>query len=149
MLGRVTVAKNIRGERRGQTATRVWTFTSVCAAGECPTVKLVRQRAGGIDRLTLRRRSAGYYTGKGLFYAPLRCASKDVRKGESVPFTITVRITGAELITGIDTASALHATYTNPSRRNVTRCVAIPGHDAAVYDGTLLTLPNAQLPGGS
>jgi len=141
MLGTVTVAKNIRGERRGQKAKRTWTFTSRCAAGECPTVHLVRHRTGGVDRLTLRRRGAGYYTGQGVFYAPLRCASKLVRRGESVPFTITLRITGAELFTGVDTASAVHATYTNRSRRNLTRCVAIPGHDAAVYTGTLVTLP--------
>jgi hypothetical protein len=153
MLGTVTVAKNIRGERRGQEAMRAWTFTSACAAGECPTIRLVRHRTGGIDRLKLKRRSAGYYTGTGLFYAPLRCASKDVRKGESVPFTITVRIMGAELLKGIDTASAVHATYTNRSRTNLTRCVAIPGHDAAVYNGTLVTLPPAatggQSPAGS
>jgi hypothetical protein len=149
MLGTVTVAKLIRGEHRGETAKRAWTFTSACAAGECPAVRLVRYRTGGVDRLTLRRRGAGYYTGTGLFYAPLRCASKEVRKGESVPFTITVRILGAELLKGIDTASAVHATYTNPSRTNLTRCVAIPGHDAAVYNGTLVTLPNAQSPAGS
>lgn len=149
MLGRVTVAKNIRGERRGQKAKRMWTFTSVCATGQCPTVRLVRHRKGGIDRLKLKRRSAGYYTGKGVFYAPLRCAGKVVRKGESVPFTITVRIKGAELLDGIDTATSVHATYTNRARKNLTRCVAIPGHDAAVYTGNLATLPTAQSPAGS
>jgi hypothetical protein len=156
MLGTVTVAQDIRGERRGQRATRLWTFTSRCPAGECRTVRLVRHRAGGVDRLTLRRHGAGYYTGEGLFYAPLRCASRYVRRGEAVPFTIRLRITGGELSTGTDIASAVRATYTNGSRTNLTRCVAIPGHDAAVYSGTLMTLPsppptsaNGQSPGGS
>jgi len=154
MLGTVTVAQDIRGERHGEKAKRLWSFTSRCAAGHCRTVRLVRHRAGGLDRLTLRRRRAGYYTGNGLFYAPLRRASKYVRRGEAVPFTITLRITGGELSTGTDIASAVHATYTNRSRTNLTRCVAIPGHDAAVYSGTLMTLPSpppasAQSPAGS
>ncbi len=141
MLGTVTVAKDIKGERRGQRAKRVWTFDSSCAAGQCPQVTLVRQRTGGVDRLTLGRRSAGYYTGTGLFYAPLRCAGHTMRRGESVPFTITVRITAAELVGTADVASTLSATYTNRSRRNLTRCVALPGHDAASYTGALATLP--------
>jgi hypothetical protein len=141
MLGTVTVASDIRGERRGQRAKRVWTFNSSCATGQCATLVLVRQRSGGTDRLTLRRRTAGDYTGTGLFYVPLRCAGHMVRRGESVPFTITVRITGAEIVGTADVASALSATYTNRSRRNLTRCVALPGHDAASYTGKLTALP--------
>jgi hypothetical protein len=141
MLGRVTVAEDIKGERRGQRAKRVWTFNSSCAGGQCGQVTLVRHRTGGVDRLTLRRRGAGYYTGTGLFYAPLRCAGHTVRRGESVPFTITLRITGAELVGTDDVANTLSATYTNRSRRNLTRCVALPGHDAASYTGKLATLP--------
>jgi hypothetical protein len=141
MLGRVTVAQNIKGERRGQKAKRLWAFTSRCAAGQCPTVRLVRHRSGGIDRLTLKRRAAGYYTGTGLFYAPLRCAGHRVRRGESVPFTITVRITATAIEGGTEVASAVKASYANRSRRNLTQCVAIPGHDAATYTGTLTALP--------
>jgi hypothetical protein len=141
MLGTVTVAKDVKGERRGQRAKRVWTFNSSCAAGQCGTVSLVRQRTGGVDRLTLRKRGAGDYTGTGLFYVPLRCAGHLVRRGESVPFTITVRITAAEIVGTADVASTLSATYTNRSRRNLTRCVALPGHDAASYTGKLTTLP--------
>jgi hypothetical protein len=144
MLGTVTVAKNITGERRGDRAKRVWMFTSQCAAGQCRTVQLVRHRAGGIDRVQLERRAAGYYTGTGRFYAPLRCASHTVRRGESVPFTITVRIKGTEITHGVDVADALRATYTNRSRRNLTKCVAIPGHDAAKYTGVLAMLPAGQ-----
>src|SRR5580692_10231377 len=46
MLGTVTVASDIRGERRGQRAKRVWTFNSSCATGQCATLVLVRQRSG-------------------------------------------------------------------------------------------------------
>jgi hypothetical protein len=141
MLGKVTVAQNITGERRGQKGKRLWTFTSRCAAGQCSTVRLIRHRAGGVDRLMLKRRAAGYYTGTGLFYAPLSCASHTVRRGESVPFTITVRIRGAAIEGGVDVASELTATYTNRSRKNLTQCVAIPGHDAARYSGKLISLP--------
>src|ERR1700722_5064329 len=95
MLGKVTVAKDIKGERRGQRATRVWTFNSSCAAGQCGQVALVRKR------------SAGYYRGTGMFYVPLRCAGHTVRRGESVPFTITIRITGAELVGADDVANTL------------------------------------------
>jgi hypothetical protein len=144
----VTVAKDIKGERRGQHARRTWTFTSSCAAGQCAAVALVRHRTGGIDRLTLRRRRPGYYTGTGLFYVPLRCARHTVKRGESVPFAIRVTIKAAELAGGVDVASSLSATYTNRSRRNLTRCVAFPGHDAASYQGTLEPLPTTPPAGG-
>jgi hypothetical protein len=143
MTGRVTVAKDIKGERRGQRAKRMWTFTSPCRSGQCATVALVRQRTAGIDRVKLSRRSPGHYTGTGLFYAPLRCGGHDYRRGESVPFTITVKITAAQIVNGIDIATQVNATYTNRARKNRTRCVALPGHDAAVYIGLLLTLPES------
>jgi hypothetical protein len=137
MLGKVTVAVNIKGERRGQTGKRLWTFKSNCAAGQCPTIQLVRHRAGGVDRLMLTRRASGYYTGAGRFYAPLRCASHTVRRGESVPFRVTVRIREAEVEDGVEVAEAITASYLNRSRTNLTPCVAIPGHDAARYIGAL------------
>jgi hypothetical protein len=156
MAGRVTVAKDIKGERRGQRAERAWRFTSACASGPCPAVALVRRRSGGIDRLTLSLRSPGHYTGTGMFYAPLRCGGHRYNRGESVPFTITVTITGAQIVNGIDIATQVNATYTNRTRKNRTRCVALPGHDAAVYIGLLLTLPppptggvSGQSPAGS
>jgi hypothetical protein len=156
MAGRVTVAKGIKGERRGQRAERAWTFTSACASGPCPTVALVRQRTGGIDRLTLSQRSPGHYTGTSMFYAPLRCGGHDYRRGESVPFTITVTITAAQIVDGLDIATQVNAPYRNRARKNRTRCVALPGHDAALYIGLLLTLPppptdgvSGQSPAGS
>src|SRR6059058_5652854 len=51
LAGRVTVAKNIRDERVGQTITRTWTFTPGCPTGVCQTLGVVRRRAGGSDRL--------------------------------------------------------------------------------------------------
>jgi hypothetical protein len=156
MLGQVTLAKDIKGERRGQRAKRAWTFDSSCAGGQCAGVALVRHRSGGVDRLTLRRRRPGYYTGTGIFYVPLRCAGRTVRRGESVPFTITLTITGAQMVGTDDVANAVSATYMNRSRRNLTRCVAFPGHDAASYTGKLLALPpppngalSGQSPAGS
>jgi hypothetical protein len=141
MLGRVTVAQNVTGEHRGERAKRLWTFMSRCAAGQCATIRLIRHRAGGVDRLTLKRHAPGYYTGTGLFYAPLSCASHTVRRGESVPFRITVRIRAAAIEGGVKVASALTATYLNRSRKNLTQCVAIPGHDGARYAGQLTSLP--------
>jgi hypothetical protein len=134
----VTVADNIRGEHVGQRVTRIWTFTPACASGACSTIKLARARAAGSDRLTLHRRGPGYYVGKGSFYAPLKCGSDTYPKGAAVPFTITVRVTAVTLFAGFVVATAVSATYTNPSRTNLTPCIAVLGHDAATYHGHLM-----------
>jgi hypothetical protein len=135
LTGRVTVARGVRGEHRGQKVVRTWTFTPGCTSGPCGTLGLVRSRASGSDRLVLRRRAPGYYVGNGTFYAPLRCGRRTYPRGSAVPFTITVRITHAVLAGSAVVASAINATYTNRSRRNLTPCVAILGHDAAAYSG--------------
>lgn len=100
---------------------------------------LIRQRAGGTDRLVLHQTAPGRYRGRGRFYAPLMCGSRIYPKGESVPFTIRVEITATNTVFGLLIATRLHATYTNKSRKNLTRCVAVPGHDAAVYDGQIIS----------
>jgi hypothetical protein len=141
MMGVVTLAQNVFGEHVYQQTTRTWTFTPLCSVGACPTVQLVRQRATGSDTLTLSLVGPGVYLGQGLFYAPLRCAGRRYRKGEAVPFTITVQVTGAELVEGVDVATNLTATYVNAARANLTRCVDIPGHDAASYTGQLQPPP--------
>jgi hypothetical protein len=146
VAGRVTVAHDVKGERVGQRATRLWSFTPLCEAGACPTVELIRRRAHGADTLTLFLIGPGSYQGRGLFYAPLRCAGRRYTKGESVPFTITVHVTGAVLISGVDVASTVTARYVNTVRRNRTRCVDIPGHDAAVYSGRLVAPPSGGAP---
>jgi len=134
MHARITVAKNVTREHVGELLGRTWTFHPLCTSGACAQVQLVRNRAGGADVLTLSQTTPGSYAGNGLFYAPLSCAGNTYLRGESVPFRITVTIT-AESTFGF--ATALNATYVNPSRRNLTPCVDIPGHDAATYTGQL------------
>jgi hypothetical protein len=99
-------------------------------------VALSRQRAAGTDNLVLQLAAADYYVGTGSFYAPLRCGKRLIPRAETVPFTITVQITNAELVNGVPVATQIQASYTNPQRTNRTRCVAVPGHDAAVYQGS-------------
>jgi hypothetical protein len=137
MTGRITVAKRIRGERVGQTVLRTWMFTPLCASGPCQTVSLTRQRQAGTDTLVLHLVSANSYSGSGRFYVPLRCGRRTIPRGESVPFKIRVQITDTALEAGVPVATQLTASYVNRKRKNLTRCVAKPGHDAAVYGGTL------------
>lgn len=138
LAGRVTVADDVRGEHRGEAVLRRWTFSSPCAAGPCATVQLVRRRARGTDTVRLRRLSAGYYRGSGRFYAPLRCAKRTYSKGESVPFTIAVRVTAATVANATVLATGVRASYTNRTRTNLTPCFAVLGHDAATYRGHLM-----------
>jgi hypothetical protein len=138
LAGRVTAAKNISGEHVGQNVARTWTFNSRCRTGECATVSLVRTRTGGRDALVLHRKSPGYYTGSGSFYAPLRCGSHTWPRGETVPFTVTVRVSAAAMVGRVDLATRVSAVYTNRSRGNRTPCVAVLGHDAATYHGRLV-----------
>lgn len=137
MAGRVTVAHHVPGEHVGQHVSRVWTFTPLCQAGSCRTVRLVRARANGTDTIVLARQRHGSYAGAGSFYLPLRCAGRRYRPGELVPFRITVMVTRTAVVGGVVVAERLTATYTNPSRENLTPCVAVLGHDAATYSGTL------------
>lgn len=138
LTGHVTAAVGVRGERVGQTVLRTWTFVPTCLVGPCQTLALVRQRAAGTDRLLLGLVAADYYSGTGSFYVPVRCHGRVQRRGMLVPFTITAQITSAVLGSeGIPVATEIHATYTNRTRINRTRCVAAPAHDAAAYDGSL------------
>jgi hypothetical protein len=138
MTGRVTVAERISGEHPGDTELRAWSFTPLCPSGPCATVLLVRRRAGGSDTLVLHQSAPGDYKGRGRFYAPLRCGRHIWRKGESVPFTISLQVTAAAPVFGVPIATAVHATYLNRKRRNRTPCVAVPGHDGAVYQGQVV-----------
>lgn len=139
LAGRVTVARGVRGERRGQRLTRTWGFASPCPRGQCTTVLLLRQRANGGDGLKLRRTGPGRYRASSTFYVPVRCGRQLVTRGEAVPFTITVRITAA-IATDPNTVQAtqISATYSSGRRRNLTPCVAVAGRDAATYRGSLV-----------
>jgi hypothetical protein len=145
MAGRVSGATRIPGERVGQTVLRTWTFIAPCPVGTCISAILVRTRGSGRDTLTLRRRSPGYYTGSGRFYAPLRCGTKTYPRGELVPFTITVQVIAATPGAGA-TATRLIATYVNRSRTNLTPCFSVLGHDAADYHGHLLGAGSGGVP---
>jgi hypothetical protein len=138
LSGQVTVAANVSGERVGEPVRRIWAFKPLCAAGSCRRVELVRIRPGGRDRVILQRAAPGFYVGRGRFYAPLGCATRIYRKGEAVPFRVTVRITAAKPVAATIIATHLRASYTNPSRQNLTPCVSAPEHDAAAYHGHLL-----------
>ncbi len=138
MTGHVTVADNVRGEHRGQAVLRTWAFLPTCAAGPCPTIALLRRRAHGTDRVTLHRRGPDLYRGHGVFYGPLYCAGRVHHPGQRVPFTITVHVTATAVSGGQLVATRLSATYVNPARVNLTRCVAFLGHDAARYRGALM-----------
>ncbi len=145
MSGRVTDALNVGGEFRGELVRRTWTFSSVCPTGACPTVALIRTRnrtdPPSTDHLVLRRRSPGYYTGTATFLAPLSCAGQRYAKGEAVPFSIGVRITGAQAAGAQVIATQIRAVYRNPQRVGLTKCVTAPAHDAARYTGQLVIAP--------
>lgn len=145
MSGRVTDALNIGGEFRGELVRRTWTFSSVCPTGTCPTVALTRTRSAtnppSTDHLVLRRRSPGYYTGTATFVAPVRCAGQRYAKGEAVPFSIEVRVTGAQAAGVQVIATRIRAVYRNPQRVGLTKCVSAPAHDAARYTGKLVIAP--------
>jgi hypothetical protein len=142
LAGHITVAKRVLGEHPGQNFHRTWTFFPTCPQGACNAIGLVRERAGGSDRLTLHRQAPGTYVGTGRFIAPLRCGRRTYAQGQSVPFTVTVHVTAAVArSTGAVVATRVSATYTNPTRTNLTRCFAVLGHDAATYHGHALTIP--------
>ncbi len=139
LAGRITTAVRVTGEHKGQNVIRTWSFLPGCSVGPCRTIGLLRVRSGGSDKVKLTRKRPGYYVGSGSFYAPLKCGGKTYRRGEAVPFTVTVTITSAlRDPTGALVATRVNATYTNKSRRNLTRCVDFPGHDAASYHGHVL-----------
>jgi hypothetical protein len=142
MDGRVTVAHNVRGEHAGQPVRRAWTFGSTCASGACPTVSLRRQRGSrSADRLTLRRRSPGLYSGQGVFYQALVCHRRRYPRGGRVPFTVTVRVTATRTVQDVPFATAVRATYVNRRRENLTRCSGLLGHDSARYTGAVRAVP--------
>jgi hypothetical protein len=140
MNGTIRQAVGIPGERPGETVQRLWTFTPLCQTGACAAIQLVRPRVGGADRVLLRRRGPGLYAGVGTFLAPARCHGVSYRKGMLVPFTLSVQITGFNLLGPLVQATQVHATYHSRRRINLTRCVAAPSHDSAAYDGALVTV---------
>jgi hypothetical protein len=138
MDGRITVARNVRGEHRGQRVRRTWAFVSTCATGPCPGPTLYRERdARRVDRIRLRRHSTGAYGGRWRFWIPLRCGRRTVRHGGQGLGLVTIRVLRTTTVQTTPFATVLSATYTNPSRVNRTRCPGGLGRDAATYRGNL------------
>jgi hypothetical protein len=140
MTGTITRAVGVPDESPGQSVQRLWTFTPLCQIGACAAVQLMRPREGGVDRVLLLRRSPGLYVGVGSFIAPARCHGVTYRKGMLVPFSISVQITGFGAVGPLVQATQLHAAYNNRKRINLTRCVAAPSYDAAVYGGAVVAV---------
>ncbi len=150
MKGTISVASHVYGEHAGQHVTRSWTFTPSCSSGGCPRVVLKRFRSTRhvLDKVTLKRKGPGVYVGKHRFWLALRCGSKVVTHGGYANETITVKIMRAVSNAGTRMATAIRATYNNPSRANQTRCPGNIGHDAANYSGQLNTTSFASTPAG-
>jgi hypothetical protein len=112
----------------------------------------VHRRSGQhiLDEVMLVRQPSGGYVGESRFWVPLRCAGAlDSRSGVATE-TITVRITAAQLVGTTHFATAISATYANPSRTNLTHCSGGIGHDAVQYHGRLTSpLPGAPAANGT
>jgi hypothetical protein len=143
MHGRIITAVRVHGEHRGQGVTRHWSFTGQsCLGNVCPRLLLRRERsAHRYSRLVLSRVGIGRYAGHGRFYAGLRCRGRTDPRGEVVPYRMTVTVTGAVAIQGVEFAQRLTASYTNLKRIDHTRCPVGPSHDAARYTGVASPLP--------
>ena len=141
MRGTVTKAVNVFGEHKGQRVRRSWTFVPQCQTADCPSVLLGRQRSGRhiLDTIMLSRQASGLYVGRGHFWVALRCAGQTVAHGGLASETITVQITATTTVGATSFATAISATYKNPSRKNLTRCPGGLGRDAARYRGQLVS----------
>lgn len=143
MSGRVTVARRVPGEQAGELFSRVWTFEGLaCEAAGCSTVRLQREREGGVvEPVTLHRVAAGRYVGRGAFRAPITCRGRVYPRGSYVPYLVSLEITAAQLAGGVAHASAVEARYVNRFRTDSTRCPLGPSHDQAIYTGVALSAP--------
>jgi hypothetical protein len=140
MHGVVTVAVDVRGERRGEQVTRRWIVRARgCRGGSvCDQLLLTRNRGPVIGSfVVLRRIGRGHYRGTGAFWTALRCLGHTYRLGSRAPYTITLAVARRRLIGSVWYATALSATYANLSRSDSTRCPLGPAHDAARYRGRL------------
>ncbi len=140
----VTKAVNVPGERPGALVTRTWAFVAPCPTGACSALTLVRQRGPGFDQVPLSNTGPGVYVGAGSFYAPSRCRRTLFRRGELVPYTVRVTITGAaQQPDGSVLATSFTAMYRNPRRIGLTRCYSAPSYDSASYAAVPASPPPA------
>jgi uncharacterized membrane protein len=138
MLARVTVAVNVRGERPGEILHRRWTIVPErCSGSVCELLSVERQRSDHRhSRLTLHRVGRGYYKGRGVFYAALRCEGRVYRHGSRVPYVITLRVRKTTIINGVRFATRVTASYINRFRSDSTPCPLGPSYDSGHYTGT-------------
>jgi hypothetical protein len=142
--GVVTKSVNVPGQLPGALVTRTWGFVPPCPTGACPTLTLARQRGPGYDIVPLHSTGPGVYVGTGSFYAPAQCRGTLFRKGERVPYTIRVTITGvAQQPDGSVLATTFTATYRNRQRVGLTRCYSAPSYDSASYTAAPAAAPPA------
>lgn len=140
MRGVVTVAVNVRGERRGERVTRRWVINALgCHGGSDCNRLLVTRNRGAVRNsfVVLRRVGRGAYSGRGAFWVPLGCLGHRYRLGSRAPYTITLHVMRRRRIGSVWYTTVVSATYTNPRRSDGTRCPLGPAHDAARYRGTL------------
>ncbi|MFL5860073.1 MAG: PKD domain-containing protein [Solirubrobacteraceae bacterium] len=149
MHGQVITALRVRGEHRGQSVTRRWTFTGTsCAGSVCQRLALRRQRsANHYDRLTLSRVGIGSYAGSGRFYSALTCRGRRYPRGLVVPYRIAVQVSQVAPVEDLAFASQITATYVNLHRVDRTRCPVGPSHDAAQYLGAAAPVPGPPVAG--
>jgi hypothetical protein len=143
LKGKVTRARHVRGEHKGQKVKRTWRFTPQCGRGVCTKVTLRRQRsARKVEKLTLSRTKVGTYAGRGKFYFALRCAGRVYKKGGLARTKVTLSITRTATVLGQPFATAVKATYSNPRRTNRTPCHGRSlGRDGARYSGKIVAVP--------
>jgi hypothetical protein len=143
MLGTITTADDVFGEHSGQRVQRTWNLIppQQCLDGNCRRALLTRQRSGMHipDTVMLTRQASGSFLGHGSFWVPLSCAGQTEAHGGLAIETITVRVDHTRLVGTTRFATAISATYTNDSRVNRTRCPGQIGHDAARYQGHLVS----------
>ncbi len=139
MRGVITNAVNVVGERPGEQFRRTWDVHPVgCVDSACTRLQVVRNRGSVRDSyVVLQRVGAGSYAGSGAFWVALRCLGRRYSLGSRAPYTIGLQVTRRRLIGSVWYATRVHATYTNLSRTDGTRCPLDGASDAASYRGRL------------
>lgn len=143
LSGVVTTAYNVRGEYRGQSVKRSWSFQPLCSTVlSCERLVVTRVRAsGGRDTVMLWRVSRGVYRGRGSYTIPLQCGRRKLVAGGIASYSLTVRTQKSRVVHRIRFATQIAATYKSVARVNGTRCPGFLGRDAASYRGSVVALP--------
>ena len=100
MRGSVTAAVLVPGEHPGEVVLRRWMFSGRdCTPSFCRVLRLRRQRSDHrYNTIVLRRDGVGRYRGHGHFYVGLNCNGVVDRRGELVPYRITVTVLAVQQV---------------------------------------------------